>query len=152
MGRKWKRSSLSLTTGFILSAILSSQGLAQHPSVKLIDVYGNSEKDVISNQTNYANQFDTNSTPNTITVKDKDGNDVTLYKGTPISFEKTCGQCHESIITDVRASHHGAVGLHDMGWMDNRKTYGDDTGSKDFVTNVVLKMRYFRSKSHYGGW
>jgi len=152
MGRKWKRSSLSLMTGFILSAILSSQGLAQHPSVKLIDVYGNSEKDVISNQTNYANQFDTNSTPNTITVKDKDGNDVTLYKGTPISFEKTCGQCHESIITDVRASHHGAVGLHDMGWMDNRKTYGDDTGSKDFVTNVVLKMRYFRSKSHYGGW
>jgi hypothetical protein len=39
-----------------------------------------------------------------------------------------------------------------MGWMDNHETRGDDTGTKDFVTNVVLKMRYFRTKSHYGGW
>jgi len=152
MGRKWKRSSLSLTTGFIMSALLTSQGLAQHPSVKLIDIYGNVEKNVIDKPDDFRNRFDTTTTPDTITVKDKDGNNVTLYKGTPISFEKSCGQCHESIITDIRASHHGAVGLHDMGWMDNRETYGDDTGAKDFVTNVVLKMRYFRSKSHYGGW
>jgi len=162
MGRKWKRSSLSLTTGFIMSALLSSQGLAQHPSVKLIDIYGNKEGDVIEaskqafdaneTQTEFSNLFDTNSTPLSITVKTSNGTDERLYKGTPISFEKSCGQCHGEIITDVRASHHGAVGLHDMGWMDNRETYGDDTGAKDFVTNVVLKMRYFRNKSHYGGW
>jgi len=154
MGRKWKRSSLSLTTGFIMSALLTSQGLAQHPPVKLIDIYGNSEKNVIDHQSDYSNSFDTTSTPLTITVKDKNNNDVTLYKGTPISFEKSCStsNCHPNIVTDVRASHHGAVGLHDMGWMDNRETYGDDTGAKDFVTNDVLKMRYFRSKSHYGGW
>ncbi|WP_456455990.1 hypothetical protein [Thermovibrio sp.] len=139
MGKKWRRNKLSLTTGFILSAILASQASAQHDPVKLIDVDGNSEYTVIS------------SSNETITVQDKDGNSVTLYKGTPISFEKTCGRCHENIITDIRASHHGAVGLHDMGWMDS-ETKGDDTGTKDFVTNVVLKMRYFRSKSHYGGW
>ena len=162
MGRKWKRSSLSLTTGFILSAVLSAQGLAQHDPVRLIDIYGNKIKDVIdaskeaadsnSTETAFSEFFDTNSTPLSITLKTVDGGNATLYKGTPVSFEKSCGRCHDSIINDIRASHHGAVGLHDMGWMDNRETYGDDTGAKDFVTNVVLKMRYFRSKSHYGGW
>jgi len=139
MGKKWRRSRLTLTTGFILSALMASQAAAQHPMVKLIDVEGKSELE----------QLDTNTT---LTVQDANGNSVTLVRGTPISFEKTCAQCHEEIITDIRASHHGAVGLHDMGWMDNPETRGDDTGTKDFVTNVVLKMRYFRSKSHYGGW
>jgi len=139
MGRKWRRSRLTLTTGFILSALVASQASAQHPAVKLIDVEGNLEVE----------QFDSSKT---VTVQNKDGQEVQLVKGTPISFEKTCAQCHEEIITDIRASHHGAVGLHDMGWMDNPETRGDDTGTKDFVTNVVLKMRYFRTKSHYGGW
>ena len=162
MGRKWKRSSLSLTTGFILSAVLSAQGLAQHPAIQLIDIYGNSIKDVVDasktayeaneTETEYSELFDTNSTPLALTVKTRDGDNETIYKGTPVSFEKTCVTCHEDVVMDVRASHHGAVGLHDMGWMDNRETYGDDTGTKDFVTNQVLKMRYFRSKSHYGGW
>ncbi|ADU97639.1 hypothetical protein [Thermovibrio ammonificans] len=142
MGRKWRKSRLSLTTGFILSAVLASQASAQHPAVKLIDVNGTTEKQILDQ--NLANN-------ETITVQGFDGN-VTLVKGTPISFEKSCAQCHENIITDIRASHHGAVGLHDMGWMDNMETHGDDTGAKDFVTNQVLKMRYFRTKSHYGGW
>jgi len=139
MGRKWRRSRLSLTTGFILSALVASQAAAQHPAVKLIDVEGNTEYEQLSETEK-------------LTVQDRAGNEVELYKGTPISFEKSCGQCHENIINDIRASHHGAVGLHDMGWMDNPETRGDDTGTKDFVTNVVLKMRYFRTKSHYGGW
>jgi len=139
MGRKWRRSKLSLTTGFILSALMASQAAAQHPAVKLMDVEGNPEVE----QLNGAEK---------ITVQARDGSEVELLKGTPISFEKTCAQCHEDIINDVRASHHGAVGLHDMGWMDNPETRGDDTGAKDFVTNIVLKMRYFRTKSHYGGW
>ena len=140
MGRKWRRSRLSLTTGFILSAVLASQAVAQHPSVKLIDVEGNNEKAVLDS----SNQ--------TLTVQRSDGSNETIVKGTPISFEKTCARCHGNIIEDIRASHHGAVGLHDMGWMDNMETHGDDTGAKDFVTNQVLKMRYFRTKSHYGGW
>jgi len=118
---------------------MASQAAAQHPAVPLVDVEGKKELEQLSDN-------------ETITVQDRDGNTVTLYKGTPISFEKSCAQCHEDIVNDVRASHHGAVGLHDMGWMDNPETRGDDTGAKDFVTNVVLKMRYFRTKSHYGGW
>jgi len=139
MGRKWKRSSLKVTTGLILSTVLASQGFAHKP-IPLYDIKGEDLFNVL------------NSSNSTIELRDKNGNPVILKKGEPVSFEKTCGQCHENIITDIRASHHGAVGLHDMGWMDNRETYGDDTGAKDFVTNVVLKMRYFRSKSHYGGW
>jgi len=151
MGRKWRRSSLKLTTGLILSAVLASQSFAQHDPVTLYDIYGNKEKDVLDNQADYQDLFDTNSTSNTIEVLDNNNNTVTLYKGTPISFEKTCGKCHEDIVEDVRASHHGAVGIHDMGWMDS-ETKGDDTGTQDFVTNNVLRMRYFRTKSHYGGW
>ncbi len=139
MGRKWRRSSLKVTTGLILSTVLASQGLAQHPEVKLLDLEGNPVYKSL------------NATDN-VTLITNNGTEEVLERGNPVSFEKSCGQCHESIVTDVRASHHGAVGLHDMGWMDNRETYGDDTGAKDFVTNVVLKMRYFRSKSHYGGW
>ena len=139
MSRRWRRSKLNLTTGFILSAVLASQSFAQHPAVKLIDVDGNPVYGQLNSQ-------------NTVVVQDKDGNPVTLQKGTPVSFEKSCGQCHEEIVYDARMSHHGAVGIHDMGWMDNEETHGDDTGTKDFVTNVVLKMRYFRTKSHYGGW
>ncbi|MEO2065247.1 MAG: hypothetical protein ABGX17_01950 [Desulfurobacteriaceae bacterium] len=139
MGRKWRRQKLTLSTGFILTAILTSQALAQHPAVKLIDVDGNSVSENLD-------------TSKTVTVQSRSGSSVTLPRGTPVSFEKTCSQCHEGIVDDVRASHHGAVGLHDMGWMDNHETKGDDTGTKDFVTNAVLKMRYFRSKSHYGGW
>jgi hypothetical protein len=150
MNRRWKRSSLKITTGLILSAVLSSQGFSHDP-ISLYDIYGNKEIDVIDNQTDYSDLFDTNSTNSTIQVLDNNNNTVTLYKGTPISFEETCGKCHENIISDIRASHHGAVGLHDMGWMDG-ETKGDDTGAKDFVANKVLRMRYFRSKSHYGGW
>ncbi len=139
MEKRWRRSKLTLTTGFILSAVLASQSFAQHPSVKLIDVEGNPVVEELDAQ-------------QTVVIQDRDGNPVTLQKGTPISFERSCGQCHEEIVEDVRMSHHGAVGLHDMGWLDNPETYGDDTGTKDFVTNMVLKMRYFRSKSHYGGW
>jgi hypothetical protein len=139
MGRRWKRSSLKVTTGLILSTVLASQGFAQHPSVKLLDLDGNSVKSSLN-------------ATDTVTLVSNNGTEVTLERGNPVSFEKTCGQCHENIIEDVRASHHGAVGLHDMGWMDNRETFGDDTGSRDFVANVVLKMRYLRSKSHYGGW
>ncbi|WP_457679301.1 hypothetical protein [Thermovibrio sp.] len=149
MGRKWRRRKLTLTTSLLISALLPSTSLAQHPSVKLIDVDGNTEL----NEVEASKQaYDSGDKTKGVEVQDSKGNTVVLYKGTPISFEKSCGQCHESIILDVRASHHGAVGLHDMGWMDNLKTHGDDTGAKDFVTNQVLKMRYFRSKSHYGGW
>jgi hypothetical protein len=137
MGKKWRRSKLTITTGFILSA-LASQAYSQHPAVKLIDVDGNPVVEKLDRS-------------ETLVVHDKNGRDVTLVRGTPISFEKSCSQCHEGIVEDVRASHHGAVGLHDMGWMDSEGK-GDDTGAKDFVTNVVLKMRYFRTKSHYGGW
>ncbi|GAB6075818.1 hypothetical protein [Desulfurobacterium crinifex] len=138
MGTKWRRSKLSLTTGFIMSAMLASQGFAQHPAVKLLDLEGNPIVNTL------------NSTDN-VTIDNNAGNETILLRGNPVSFEKTCAQCHEKIVEDVRMSHHGAVGLHDMGWMDG-ETKGDDTGTKDFVTNVVLKMRYFRSKSHYGGW
>jgi len=137
MGRKWRRSRLSLTTGFILSAVVASQSFAHDP-VELRDIEGNPVAQGLKDEF--------------VEVQDREGNTVRLFKGEPVSFEKTCGKCHKDIITDIRASHHGAVGLHDMGWMDNPETRGDDTGTKDFVTNVVLKMRYFRTKSHYGGW
>ena len=150
MGNRWRKS-LKLSTGIIISALLSSQGFT-HPSVPLVDVYGNLEKDVLDNQALYSGYFDTNSTNATIQVFNGTDN-VTLYKGTPISFEKSCvsSECHSTILQDARESHHVAIGLHDMGWMDS-ETKGDDTGAKDFVANNVLKMRYFRSKSHYGGW
>ncbi len=138
MGKKWRRSKLSLTTGFILSAVMASQGYA-HRSVELISVNGTSICENLKESEN-------------VTLVANDNSTVTLYKGDPVSWEKTCSGCHENIVEDVRMSHHGAVGLHDMGWLDSRETYGDDTGTKDFVTNKVLKMRYFRSKSHYGGW
>ena len=152
MGRKWRRSRLTLTTGFILSALVASQASAQHPSVKLIDLEGNPVLNEIERSKAEVGDNCRDDNDLCVVVQDKQGNQVTLYRGTPVSFEKTCAQCHEEIITDIRASHHGAVGLHDMGWMDNHETRGDDTGTKDFVTNKVLKMRYFRTKSHYGGW
>lgn len=142
MGTKWRRSKLSLTTGFIMSAMLASQALSDIPEHKSINLKTIDGKDL------YQILKDSN---DTLEVKTNNETTETLYKGEPISFEKSCGSCHESIVEDVRMSHHGAVGLHDMGWMDG-ETKGDDTGTKDFVTNVVLKMRYFRSKSHYGGW
>ncbi len=138
MGRRWNKGKLKLTTSFILSAVLAAQANAHKP-VELLDVNGNSVFENLSSTDNY-------------TVLDKDGNPEVLKKGSPVSWEKTCGQCHEEIVEDVRMSHHGAVGIHDMGWMDDEETHGDDTGTKDFVTNQVLKMRYFRTKSHYGGW
>jgi len=140
MGRKWRRSRLSLTTGFMLSALIASQAAAEHGPVELKTVDGKLVTET----------FNENKTVEVTT----DNGTVTLVKGEPVSFEKTCSSCHqhEGIIEDIRASHHGAVGLHDMGWMDNPETRGDDTGTKDFVTNVVLRMRYFRTKSHYGGW
>ena len=139
MRARWRKSKLTLTTSFILSAALAAQGYADHGSVELLDTEGNSV-------------FRGLSSTETIEVKDKYGNVQHLKKGKPVSWEKTCGQCHEEIVEDVRMSHHGAVGIHDMGWMDNEETHGDDTGTKDFVTNKVLKMRYSRTKSHYGGW
>ena len=139
MRARWRKSKLTLTTSFILSAVLASQGYADHEAIKLLDTEGNSVLSGLSSS-------------ETVEVKDKDGNVQRLKKGNPVSWEKTCGQCHEEIVEDIRMSHHGAVGIHDMGWMDNEETHGDDTGTKDFVTNQVLKMRYFRTKSHYGGW
>jgi hypothetical protein len=137
MERRWRRSKLTLTTGFIMSAIFASQGLAQHPAVKLLDTQGESVKSTLGTET--------------VEIKDVNGNVELLKKGNPVSFEKSCAQCHEEVVDDLRMAYHGAVGLHDMGWIDG-ETKGDDTGTKDFVTNQVLKMRYFRSKSHYGGW
>jgi hypothetical protein len=142
MGRKWRRSKLSLTTGFIMSAMLASQAFSDipdHDSISLKTLNGTDLYEVLQNSND------------TLEVKTNNGTSEEIYKGEPISFEKTCGSCHENIVEDVRMSHHGAVGLHDMGWMDS-ETKGDDTGTKDFVANKVLKMRYFRSKSHYGGW
>ncbi len=145
MGRKWRRSKLSLTTGFVMSAMLASQAFSdipEHKSISLETLNGTDLYDVLEKNL---------SENKTLTVLNATEGNETLVKGEPISFEKTCGSCHENIVEDVRMSHHGAVGLHDMGWMDS-ETKGDDTGTKDFVANKVLKMRYFRSKSHYGGW
>ncbi len=146
MEKRWRRSRLTLTTGFILSAVLASQAFSsipEHDSVGLKTVDGNDLYDVLK---------ENESENKTLTVQTFNGTPEVLVKGEPVSFERSCGSCHEKIVEDVRMSHHGAVGLHDMGWLDNPETYGDDTGTKDFVTNKVLKMRYFRSKSHYGGW
>ena len=121
-----------------VALLLHATALAQHPAVKLLDASGNSIK----------NSLDST---HTVTIKNKNGALVTLKKGNPVSFERTCGQCHEETVDEIRMSHHSAVGIHDMGFMA-AEDYGDSTGAKDFVTNSVLKMRYFRSKSHYGGW
>jgi hypothetical protein len=81
MGRRWKRSSLKVTTGLILSTVLASQGFAQHPSVKLLDLDGNSVKSSLN-------------ATDTVTLVSNNGTEVTLERGNPVSFEKTLSLIH----------------------------------------------------------
>ncbi len=134
MANVLKGRKLLLTLGLSVLTSLTTQALAQHPSIILRDLDGNPIAD---------NFNDTD----TITLIDAANGTEILKAGKPISFEKSCatGECHSGIIDEVRAGHHIAIGLHDY-------PISDDRGAKDFVANKVLKMRYFRSKSHYGGW
>ncbi len=134
MANVLKGRKLLLTLGFSVLTSLTSQALAQHPSIILRDLDGNPIVDNFNDA-------------DTITLINAANGTEVLKAGKPISFEKSCatGKCHSGIIDEVRAGHHIAIGLHDY-------PISDDRGAKDFVTNKVLKMRYFRSKSHYGGW
>ena len=132
MAKLWRRKGVLIAGISLLT--LSAQAFAQHPSIILRDVNGNPIYDSLKSS-------------DTLTLVKNDNSTETLEAGNPVSFEKSCatGKCHSGIIDEVRAGHPIAIGLHDY-------PISDDRGAKDFVTNKVLKMRYFRSKSHYGGW
>jgi hypothetical protein len=134
MAKVLRGRSLLFALGFSALVSFSSQALAQHPSIILRDFDGNPI-------------YDSFNSSDSITLVYSTGGFEVLYSGKPVSFEKSCatGKCHSGIIDEVRAGHHIAIGLHDY-------PISDDRGAKDFVANKVLRMRYFRSKSHYGGW
>ncbi|MEO2083005.1 MAG: hypothetical protein ABGX12_03140 [Desulfurobacteriaceae bacterium] len=128
--RRWKVK-LSITSLFLLGAV---QAMAQdpHEAVPLRDIEGNpitlSEND-------------------TITI-----NGVTYKAGNPVSWEATCGHCHDAITGNVKQGVHSPGPIHTAYHIGR----GWEEMSDDFGTERVLKgkdwRKFIRSFGDDGAW